>query len=656
MWLRRVSKKSTAVFVLFVCLAFVLGLAGIQGRAALASEEAVETLGEVSADTQSSEQQNDQVAASQKKEEETKIETIDTVAAKIAVPVPGEKPVAKATASAKAGKKALPLLKVTSVERKDEQGNAFDGKFELGKKYTVSVKLAADEKNPFDAKKTKVAITNNNAKLSDVTPSELVATYTFSALKDPKTSSYSVKVTDDGNGEAAASALKGKTGDKVILKATPKEGFEFDKWEIVTGESAGITTNVLTIGTGNVTVKAVFSPLLSSQQDSAIQADKKTYSITLDKPENGEIASDPLLLESLEANQSVTLEAKPNSGYTFSTWKFTLDDGSDPFKDTTIDLTNPKITFGMPAGNMTASATFAPDTPAVESTYNVTVTNDEGGQASANPTSGKTGDVIQLNAVPNAGYLFDKWDVTAGGITIADVAAAATSFTMGSQDVQIVARFKVAEGYAAVTFNANGGTGTMAPQVVGSGETVNLTKNAFTREGYTFTGWNTKADGSGTSVKDEGKVKVNSNVTLYAQWSDGTATYTISFSSNGGSGSMDQLSVAAGESVNIPANKFSRSGYTFNGWNTKQDGSGTAYGDQATFTPTQSMVLYATWKANPSSSSSYSSTSSNRTSSSSSSTLSKTGDSTPVMPIVAAGTLSVVILASAYVLRKESNE
>ena len=49
-----------------------------------------------------------------------------------------------------------------------------------------------------------------------------------------------------------------------------------------------------------------------------------------------------------------------------------------------------------------------------------------------------------------------------------------------------------------VTFNPNGGTGTMNPQYIYSGESKALTSNAFTRGGYTFNGWNTKADGKGT--------------------------------------------------------------------------------------------------------------------------------------------------------------
>lgn len=67
-----------------------------------------------------------------------------------------------------------------------------------------------------------------------------------------------------------------------------------------------------------------------------------------------------------------------------------------------------------------------------------------------------------------------------------------------------------------VTFNANGGTGTMDDQTISG--TANLNENIFTREGYSFTGWNTAADGTGTSYADKASVTLTTSITLYAQW------------------------------------------------------------------------------------------------------------------------------------------
>lgn len=67
-----------------------------------------------------------------------------------------------------------------------------------------------------------------------------------------------------------------------------------------------------------------------------------------------------------------------------------------------------------------------------------------------------------------------------------------------------------------VTFHANGGTGSMSPQT-SSGPT-NLTANTFTRTGYSFTNWNTIADGSGTTYADQANYDFSANMNLYAQW------------------------------------------------------------------------------------------------------------------------------------------
>lgn len=69
-----------------------------------------------------------------------------------------------------------------------------------------------------------------------------------------------------------------------------------------------------------------------------------------------------------------------------------------------------------------------------------------------------------------------------------------------------------------ITFNANGGEGTMDVFYVKDGETITLPANTFTNGPSTFIGWNTAANGSGTAYADKGTVKPTANMTLYAQW------------------------------------------------------------------------------------------------------------------------------------------
>ena len=70
-----------------------------------------------------------------------------------------------------------------------------------------------------------------------------------------------------------------------------------------------------------------------------------------------------------------------------------------------------------------------------------------------------------------------------------------------------------------VTFDANGGKGSMEDQSFNYGADVTLTENTFTCENYKFTGWNTKADGTGTTYTDGDTISnLTKNITLYAQW------------------------------------------------------------------------------------------------------------------------------------------
>ena len=70
-----------------------------------------------------------------------------------------------------------------------------------------------------------------------------------------------------------------------------------------------------------------------------------------------------------------------------------------------------------------------------------------------------------------------------------------------------------------ITFNANGGEGSMEPQRFEVGVDTALNTNAFTRESYKFIGWNTAADGSGATYAGEGAIlELTGDMTLYAQW------------------------------------------------------------------------------------------------------------------------------------------
>lgn len=91
---------------------------------------------------------------------------------------------------------------------------------------------------------------------------------------------------------------------------------------------------------------------------------------------------------------------------------------------------------------------------------------------------------------------------------------------VAEEDATYTAQYSAsARVFYTITFNANGGEGSMEPQRFEVGVDTALNTNAFTREGYKFIGWNTAADGSGAIYADEGAIlELTGDMTLYAQW------------------------------------------------------------------------------------------------------------------------------------------
>ena len=156
----------------------------------------------------------------------------------------------------------------------------------------------------------------------------------------------------------------------------------------------------------------------------------------------------------------------------------------------------------------------------------------------------------------------------------------------------------VTEHQVKLTYDANDGEGTMDSTAGAAGESVNVAENVFTRNNYTFTGWNTQADGKGTAYKaGDSFTLTDKDTVLYAQWSENApAQINVSYDANGGTGTMESITGDVGSEIVIGQNGFARSGYTFTGWNTQADGKGTAYkpGDSFTLTD-KDTVLYAQW-------------------------------------------------------------
>ena len=150
--------------------------------------------------------------------------------------------------------------------------------------------------------------------------------------------------------------------------------------------------------------------------------------------------------------------------------------------------------------------------------------------------------------------------------------------------------------YNYIYYYPNGGTGNNLTQNKQTGYDVSIytqSQAGYSRSGYSFTGWNTRSDGTGTSYSAGQTYSSNANLSLYAQWE--RITYTITYNGNGATGgSTASTTVNAGSSVALRLNGFTRTGYSFSGWATSASGS-KVYSNGQTITPTGNMTLYAVW-------------------------------------------------------------
>lgn len=144
-----------------------------------------------------------------------------------------------------------------------------------------------------------------------------------------------------------------------------------------------------------------------------------------------------------------------------------------------------------------------------------------------------------------------------------------------------------------ISFSGNGATSGFMESIQGAiGQSATIPNVGFSRTGYTFTGWNTSPDGTGTAYRPNATIQFAAqNITLYAQWK--VRSYSVNFDSNGGSAVASQ-SVRYGFKASQPASP-TRTGHTFQGWYTAQDG-GTRYDFNRTVTG--DITLYAHWAVN----------------------------------------------------------
>ena len=303
-------------------------------------------------------------------------------------------------------------------------------------------------------------------------------------------STYTVTVSNDGNGTGAATPSTAAAGTTIILTAMPKEGYHFKEWQVVSG-GVTIENDKFTMPDNNVEVKAIF------EEDTPPAPTEHTVTVT--SGGNGTASASPA---KAAAGAEITLSAAPDKGYHLKEWQVMR--GNVTIKDDK---------FTMPDSEVEIKAIFEEDTPPAPTEHTVTVTSGGNGTASASPAKAVAGAEITLSATPDRGYHLKEWQVESpAGLVITN-----NKFTMPGTNVAIKAIFEEDAPPAPTEFTITvktDGNGTAsashAKAVVGT----EITLTAKPNKGYHFKEWEVIRDG--VTIKNNKFIMPSANVEVKA--------------------------------------------------------------------------------------------------------------------------------------------
>lgn len=207
-------------------------------------------------------------------------------------------------------------------------------------------------------------------------------------------------------------------------------------------------------------------------------------------------------------------------------------------------------------GNVTVTANFEPVPPAPTYTVTIEVNDPTYGSVDETSISGlASGTAITVDgnkltvgettvtATASEGYQFVNWTIDGTAVTAEQTV---------TDNVTVTANFEEIKVPVTITFDANGGSGTMEPQQVEKGVAANLNPCAFEGETkyHTFTGWNTEEDGSGDSYADGASITTTEDVILYAQWAEDVLRKAVD----------EGVATVSGETATINANMSAMAG------------------------------------------------------------------------------------------------
>lgn len=197
----------------------------------------------------------------------------------------------------------------------------------------------------------------------------------------PPDPTYTITVETSGHGTASASVKSGKQGETVALTAAADEGYQPKGWTLVQANGAVLRDNLLTIGAGDVTVRADFEPLPPPEP---------IYTVTVETDGHGTASSSA---PSGKYRDTVTLNATPDTGWRLKTWHIVQ--GMDSF------VTDNVLTIG--TENVTVRAEFEPGDPVYTCRWNAN------GGSWASGAVIRTGLSLPSPAPTRSGWTFSGW-------------------------------------------------------------------------------------------------------------------------------------------------------------------------------------------------------------------------------------------------------
>ena len=390
---------------------------------------------------------------------------------------------------------------------------------------------------------------------------------------------YSITCATSSHGAVTAPA-QAAAGMTVTLSVIPDEGYELETLTVYKTGDASTTVPVNSDATFvmpeyDVTVSATF------HQNNTL------YAITLESVTNGTIAASA---QSAKVGTPVTLTATPNSGYALYNWYVTKADGSQA----SVEVTDNR--FIMPACDVTVAATFAPAT--VGDSYYVKVTSapndyDWSGEYLIVYEDGNkafNGGLSTLDAVSN----FISVTINDGKIE-SNSNTDAANFTIAKSGSGYTIR-SASGSYIGQTSDANGLKSSTSTAYINS---ISLSGGADIVSSGAYLRYNSANEQERFRYYKSSSYSAQQAIQLYKKTSTSAVTvptYTITFNPNGAPGDAYSQTVEENTPTSLETNTFSYEGHVFDGWNTKDDGTGIYYADEATVSLHDNLTLYAQWE------------------------------------------------------------